>query len=330
VAAGTMRAFVLQTPGAEPRVIDAPRPEIGPGDVLVRIAASSINPHDAHVITGSAAAYLEYRFPVTLGNDFVGDVVEVGRDVSCLEPGDEVFGVSLGAVAHRGTFAEYAAIPAHCVTHRPANVEELQAGVLGLAAIAALTCVDAVDPVPGERVLINGATGGVGSYATQILAASLACAICTARPGAEEQHVRDLGACETVDWSASDVGAEVRRRHPSGIDGLIDLVNVDAEGFAGLAAGVLNDSGRAVSTLQAADPGRAGGRTVANVVASPDRAQLDRVAALAETGILRGWPSQIFDLEQIPAALTAAAAGAIGKIAIRIAERGGRTGLAAR
>jgi NADPH:quinone reductase-like Zn-dependent oxidoreductase len=300
-----MRAYVLQTPGAEPRLVDAPRPDIGPGDVLVRIAGSSINPHDAHVISGSAGAYLEYRFPVTLGNDFVGTVVEVGREVSCVEPGDEVFGVSLEAIAHRGTFAEYAAVPAQCVARRPANVEKLQAGVLGLAAIAALACVDAVDPVPGERVLINGATGGVGSYATQVVDASLACAICTARPGAEEQYVRNLGAYETIDWSAGDVATEVRQRHPDGIDGLIDLINIDPAGFAELAGGVLNDS------------------TVANVIASPNRTQLDRVAVLAETGVLRGWPSHIFDLEQLPDALAASSEGAVGKIAIRISQPDG-------
>jgi NADPH:quinone reductase-like Zn-dependent oxidoreductase len=318
-----MRAYVLQTPGAEPRLVDAPRPDIGPGDVLVRIAGSSINPHDAHVISGSAGAYLEYRFPVTLGNDFVGTVVEVGREVSCVEPGDEVFGVSLEAIAHRGTFAEYAAVPAQCVARRPANVEKLQAGVLGLAAIAALACVDAVDPVPGERVLINGATGGVGSYATQVVDASLACAICTARPGAEEQYVRNLGAYETIDWSAGDVATEVRQRHPDGIDGLIDLINIDPAGFAELAGGVLNDSGRGVSTLQAADPRRSSGRTVANVIASPNRTQLDRVAVLAETGVLRGWPSHIFDLEQLPDALAASSEGAVGKIAIRISQPDG-------
>lgn len=320
MAARTMRAFVLEAPGDEPRLIDAPRPQVGPDDVLVRIATSSVNPHDAHVISGSAAAYLEYRFPVTLGNDFAGAVVEVGRDVSRFQPGDEVFGVSLEPVAHRGTFAEYAAVPEHLVAHRPANVEPLQAGVLGLAGVAALACVDAVDPAPGEHVLINGATGGVGSYATQIVDASLACAICTARPGAEEQYARNLGASETVDWSAADVAAEVGRRHPDGIDGLIDLINVDPAGFAGLAGAVLKEGGRGVSTLQAADPESPSGRVLANVFAAPDRITLDRVAALAETGALGGWPSNIFELEQLPEALATSAKGVIGKIAIRISQ----------
>src|ERR1700748_595459 len=106
-----MRAYVLDAPDAQPRLVDVPRPEIGPGDVLVRISASSINPHETHVISGSARAYLEYQFPVTLGSDFAGVIADVGSDVPCLEPGDEVFGVPLEPIAHRGTLAEYAAIP---------------------------------------------------------------------------------------------------------------------------------------------------------------------------------------------------------------------------
>jgi NADPH:quinone reductase-like Zn-dependent oxidoreductase len=321
MAAQTMRACVLEAPDAQPRLVDAPRPEIGPSDVLVRVAASSINPHEAHVISGGARAYLEYEFPITLGNDFAGVVVEVGSDVTGLEPGDEVFGVSLEPVAHRGTFAEYAAIPERFVAIRPANVDELEAAVLGLAAIAAVVCVDAVDPTPGEIVLINGATGGVGSYATQIVGASLACVIATARPGTEERHVRELGASETIDWTAGDVAAAVRRRHEDGIDGLIDLINADAARFAGLAGRVLNQGGRAVSTLQAADPGRSAGRSVANVFAAPDRAQLDRIAVLAGAGVLRACPSQVYGLEQIQDALAALSEGAVGKIAIRIAHR---------
>ncbi len=293
---------------------------MGPRDVLVRISASSINPHDVHVISGSARDYLAYQFPVILGNDFAGVVDDVGRDVTYLEPGDQVFGVSLEAIAHRGTFAEYAAVPEHCVTIRPANVDELDAAVLGLAAIAALACVDAVDPTPGELVLINGATGGVGSYATQIVDASLACAIATARPGPEDIHVRERGASETIDWTEGDIGAAVRDRHEDGIDGLIDLINTDPSRFADLAAGVLNEGGRGVSTLRAADPDRSSGRSVVNVFAAPDHAQLDRIAVLAATRVLQGRPSEVYALDQIHDAVASLADGAMGKIAIRIGD----------
>lgn len=97
---------MLDAPGGRPRLIDAPRPRVGPGDVLVRIGASSVNLHEAHVISGRAREYLEYQFPVTLGNDFAGEIVEVGSDVTGLEVGDEVFGVTLEPIAHRGTFAD--------------------------------------------------------------------------------------------------------------------------------------------------------------------------------------------------------------------------------
>lgn len=320
-----MKAFVFDAPGGRPRLIDVPRPRIGPGDVLVRIGASSVNPHEAHVISGRAREYLEYQFPVTLGNDFAGEIVEVGSDVTGLEAGDEVFGVTLEPVAHRGTFAEYAAIPERFVTTRPADVSELQAAVLGLAAIAGLACVDAVDPTADEVVLINGATGGVGSYATQLVNASLGNVIATARPGTEERHMRLLGASETIDWTSHDLATEVRNRHENGIDGLIDLVNDDPARFADLAVGVLNDAGRGVSTLRAADPVRAGGRAVVNVFAAPDRAQLDRVAILARWGVLGARVSEVYELGEIDDALTSLSEGGVGKIAIRVA-RGEGTG----
>jgi NADPH:quinone reductase-like Zn-dependent oxidoreductase len=314
---------VLDAPGARPRLIDAPWPRVGPGDVLVRIAASSVNPHEAHVISGSARAYLDYEFPLTLGNDFAGMIVEVGGEVTDLEAGDEVFGVTLEPVAHRGTFAEYAAIPERFVTIRPANVGELDAAVLGLAAIAGLACVDAVDPVADEVVLINGATGGVGSYATQLVNASLGRVIATARPGAEERYMRLLGVNETIDWTSGDLTTEVRNRHENGIDGFIDLVNDDPVRFADLALGVLNSAGRGVSTLRAADPARAGGRTVANVFAAPDRAKLNRVAVLAECGVLKGRASEVYELGEIDDALAALSEGAVGKIGIQVARSDG-------
>ena len=135
--------------------------------------------------------------------------------------------------------------------------------------------------------------------------------------------MRLLGAGETIDWTSSNLATEVRNRHENGIDGLIDLVNDDPVRFADLALGVLGDAGRGVSTLRAADPSRAGGRAVANVFAAPDRAQLDRVAILAQRGVLRARISEAYELGEIDDALTSVSEGRVGKIAIRVARDDG-------
>ena len=98
----------------------------------------------------------------------------------------------------------------------------------------------------GDALLINGATGGVGSYAIQIAKTLGVHVIASARPGAEEAHVRALGADEALDWSDGALAARVRAEHPDGVQGLIDVVTATPEGFAALAT----------TTLRAGRPGR--------------------------------------------------------------------------
>lgn len=258
-----MRAYVLESFDSPPKIIDLPEPAVGDDEVLVRVRASSVNPHDAQVVSGGAKRYMEYRFPVTIGSDLAGVVEKVGPNVSEFEPGDRVFGVLRELVAHRGTFAEYVAVPeGHgFIVHQPSGLDEVEAGSLGLAALTALWCLDAVGVSDGDAVLINGATGGVGSCAVQITAAAGARVIATARPGEEERYVRELGAAATD---------------------------------------------------------KLGGITATNILASAEPALLRRIAGLVEAGKLRPPATQVYEFEQIDDAFAALAAGARGKIAVRI------------
>jgi NADPH:quinone reductase-like Zn-dependent oxidoreductase len=317
-----MRAYVLAGFDTPPEIMEVPTPGIGPDDVLVRVLASSVNPHDAHVISGAAKAYMDYRFPITLGNDVAGVIEEIGRGVTRFQPGDKVFGVLRETVAHRGTFAEYVAVPADVfLVGQPPNLSDIDAGALGLATVAALACLETVAVSRGDAVLINGATGGVGGSAIQISAAAGFRVVATARPGDEERHVRSLGATDVVDWSAGDVAGRVRELCPHGIDGLIDLVNFDPSAFDALAAAVLRQGGRAASTLNAAQPDRREGLIATNVVAMAKPRYLDRMAAMAASGALCAPVKEVYDLEHIDDALAALAAGALGKIAVRVAGR---------
>lgn len=320
-----MRAYMLESFAGPPRMTDVPVPEVSDHELLVRVHSVSVNPVDLAIASGGARDWLEYRFPVTIGRDLAGVVEAVGSSVTRFSPGDRVFGYIAEDYAHRGSFSEYVAIPEdRFVIGQPDGVGFGEAGALGLASVTATMCLDACGVGSGTRLLINGATGGVGSYATQIAKARGAFVIASARPGAEEQHVRGLGADEVVDWSGGHVGSAVRELHPEGVDALVDIVTGDAQGFAGLAVGVLKSDGKAATTLNAADPDLLDGREGSNVWSAPDTDIMRRVAELVTAGRVHAPVSAVYDFEALEDAFEAVRRGAIGKVGVRVVAEGER------
>src|SRR5215218_3173377 len=141
-----MNAFVLPAFDEQPTVAEVPTPEAGPGQVLVRVRAASVNGFDLSVASGRLRGMLAYDFPVVLGKDFAGTIEAVGDGVTGFAAGDRVFGVvSDPSPLHSRSFAEYLAVPAGPnLTRVPEGVDFAAAGVLGLAGTAALQAVDAV------------------------------------------------------------------------------------------------------------------------------------------------------------------------------------------
>jgi NADPH:quinone reductase-like Zn-dependent oxidoreductase len=320
-----MRAYVLEAFDAEPRMTDVPVPEVAADEILVRVHSVSVNPVDLAIASGGARAWLEYRFPVTIGRDLAGVIEAVGPSVTSFAPGDRVFGYVAEDHAHRGSFSEYVAIPeGQFVIHQPEGVGHSEAGALGLASVTATMCLDAAGVGSGTRLLVNGATGGVGSYATQIAKARGAYVIASARPGAEEEHVRGLGADEVVDWSAGDVAGQVRRVHPDGVNALIDLVTGDPHAFAALAVEVLTADGKAATTLNAANPDLLDGRQGANVWSSPDTERMRAVASLVAEGHLRAPVTEVYEFDRLEDAFEAVRRGAIGKVGVQVLADGER------
>jgi NADPH:quinone reductase-like Zn-dependent oxidoreductase len=314
-----MRAYVLEGFDTEPRMTDVPVPEVADDEILVRVHSVSVNPVDLAIASGGARDWLEYRFPVTIGRDLAGVVEAVGPAVTSFAPGDRVFGYVAEEHAHRGSFSEYVAIPeGRFVIHQPDGVGHSEAGALGLASVTATMCLDAAGVGSGTRLLINGATGGVGSYATQIAKARGAWVIATARPGAEEEHVRGLGADQVVDWSAGDVAGQVHRVHPEGIDALIDLVTGDSSAFAALAVEVLTPDGKAATTLNAANPDLLDGRQGANVWSSPDTERMRSVASLVAEGRVRAPITEVYEFDRLEDAFEAVRRGAVGKVGVQV------------
>jgi NADPH2:quinone reductase len=150
--------------------------------------------------------------------------------VSSLSEGDEVFGFvpGTGPTVQNGSWAELVAVPESVATRKPADIDTASAGAAPVAAITAISALDALGVSEGDTVLIVGANGGVGSLAVQLAAAS-ATVIALALPE-DEEYLRELGISEVLPREA-DVAALVHERYPEGIEALLDLVSYAPEGF---------------------------------------------------------------------------------------------------
>ena len=315
-----MRAVTLESFDNSPELHEVPTPQIAPNEVLVRVHASSINAFDVAVGAGMLQGMMEYEFPVTIGRDLAGVVEQVGSEVSRYQVGDEVFGFLGTPVLHQGTWADYVASPEDMfVAPKPASLGFLEAGALPTAGVAALMSIDALDPSDGERVLVVGATGGVGSYAVQLAAKRGAKVIATAR-SEDEDYLRDLGAAETIDYTEGEVVSVIRERYPEGIEGLADFANYPG-GFAPFAE-LCAPGGRVASTLGAADAEGLAATEVraTNIMGTPDPALLNRLAELADSGELRVPVQRTFSLKEAPEGLDVfQREHVLGKFAISVA-----------
>ena len=304
-ASAVARALVIEGFGDAPHLTAFPVPEPGAGEVLIKVQAASVNAFDWKAAEGRFKDSFDYQFPVTLGRDYAGVVTAVGAGVTRVAAGDEVFGYFTGQALRRGAFATHVRVAEdECFARRPAGLDAVTAACLPLAGVMALRCVAAVKPAPGDRVLILGAPGGVGSLAVQLAAAAGAHVIGSGQAG-DEAYLRDLGAADVIEPGGGLIDA-VRARYLEGINGLIDLVDYQPAFLAH--AELLVAGGRAASVHRAVDEVQLAKRGLhgTNVSSFPDRALLERLASLAADGRLRTEISGRYTLEQAPAALAAA------------------------
>jgi len=296
----TMQALALEGFDRPAAVIEVPRPEPAAGELLVRIGAASINAFDVFVAMGMMKDFLPYDFPSVIGKDLAGVVEAVGDGVDGFAAGDRVFG-TMGdkATVHDGSFGERATPQASSLARTPGNVNDEQAGSLGVAATTAKTAVDRLELREDATVLIVGATGGVGTFAVQLAARDGAHVVASARPG-DEDLLRGLGAAEAIDYT-HDLAGQARERHPDGVDAVIDLVSRDHDAF-GAIAGLARPGGRAVSAVGGAgDATEIAGVTVANV--GSDLAHLAALAEMVGHGELRAVVQQTYPLARAAEAL---------------------------
>jgi NADPH:quinone reductase-like Zn-dependent oxidoreductase len=269
---------------------DLPDPQAASGEVIVDVAAASVNAADWKFRAGQYPRRGELKFPLIPGRDFSGVVGALGTGVADLKVGEPVFGV-LDA-GREGTYCEKIAIKAALVGRKPAAVSHIDAVALALTGLTAVSAVaDTIKLQRGETILIQGGAGGVAGFAIQF-AKHLGARVITTTSAANIAYVKSLGADEVIDYNAQDFTKVVH-----GCDAVFDTVGGDVamKSFA-----VLRPGGRAAfiaSGVEAPKPDRADVTSLRPPVGR-SRAAMERIAALIEAGAVRPPEIKLFRLWQ--------------------------------
>jgi len=297
-------------------VRDVPRPTPGRGELLVRVRAAALNPKDALVRSGRFRLLSGRRFPMRVGFDWAGEVAEVGAGVTGVVPGTAYYGMLDGW--RGGACAEYLAVsPADCAP-APKGLDPEHAAAVPLAASTALQALrDVARLAPGMRVLVNGASGGVGTFAVQ-LAKLLGARVTTTSSAANQDLCRRLGADEALDYRVTDplAGGEP-------FDVVLDLFGNRSFGEA---RRVLGRGGAYVTTVPKArtflDVARTtfGSPRARLVQVRPSARDLALIAGWIEEGRLAPVVERVYPLDQIVEAEEHVGSKHVrGKVVIRVA-----------
>lgn len=310
-----MKVFALREFDQAPEVTEVDQPTPQEGEVRVRVRAASLNGFDLSVASGRLKGMMQHEFPVVLGKDFAGEVDATGEGVEGYVVGDRVFGVVMKATLGDGSFGEYVTVPVGLgIAKLPEGIDFTEAAALGLAGTAAVDAFDAAGVIPGQTVLVVGATGGVGQQALQLAARAGATVIATVGGSSEQSElVTRLGATHTVDYR-NDVVSRVRELTPDGVDVVLHFAGDPQSLVPAVKAG-----GVLVSTmLRSADDVPAENVRVVSIYANPSTKTLDRVARHQDEKHTTVTVQRVYDLADSGQAIEQFSAGTLGKLVILI------------
>jgi NADPH:quinone reductase-like Zn-dependent oxidoreductase len=279
--ATTMKAMRMHGYGG-PEVLkyeDAPRPKPGEGDVLVKVHAAGVNPVDWKIREGYARAFRDYPLPLILGWDFSGVVEELGPGVTGWKADDEVY--ARPDIGRPGAYAEYIAVRASEIQHKPKTLDHVHSAAIPLAALTAWQAIfDAGQLQAGQKLLIHAAAGGVGTFALQLAKWKGAYVIGTAS-ARNHELLRELGADELIDYNTTCFEDVVKD-----VDVVLDAMAGEVRERSWQ---VLKKGGILVSILgpPSTETAEAHGVRTAGVFVQPNQAQLQELANLADEGKLR-------------------------------------------
>lgn len=299
---------------------DVAKPVPGPSELLIKVKAAAVNPADLKVLMGrDGGGFLHAsKFPLILGFDFSGVVAEVGSAATGRKVGDEVFGFLPYARSTRGgTFAEYVAVGVSTVGAKPKSISHEAAAAAATSSLTALQALRGKGKLTaGQAVLINGASGGVGSYAVQI-AKALGATVTANCSGAKTDYVKSLGADHVIDYKTTPLSQITDR-----FDVVFDVASNSSFGVCGP---LLKPSGTYVALLPSPKlflgMGTAlfSSKTCTFIVVQPVTSDFDQVATWFDEGKLKPSVDTSYPLAELSKALERQRTGDIrGKIAITL------------
>lgn len=327
-----MKAIVYHNYGP-PDVLkleEVPKPAPGDDEVLVKVHAASVNAADWHLLTADIVlvrlmgmGLLKPKNPI-LGADIAGQVEAVGKNVKQFQPGDEVFG-DISASGFGG-FAEYVAVPESALALKPANLTFEQAAAVPLAAVTALQALrDDGKIQPGHKVLINGASGGVGTYAVQI-AKALGAEVTGVCSTSKMEMVRSLGADHVIDYTQENFTQNGQQYDlilaANGYHPISDYKRALApKGVYVMVGGSMTQMMQAM--LLGPLMSMTGDQKMGNMLAKPNQQDLVFLKELLETGKVVPVIDRSYPLHETPEALRYLGQGhARGKIVITVGHNG--------
>ncbi|MGY0020986.1 NAD(P)-dependent alcohol dehydrogenase [Streptomyces sp. cg35] len=316
----TMKAVLYDRYGGPDvlRVGDITRPAPGPGEVLVRVRAFSVNGGELAARSGRVRFVTGRRFPQRTGLDFTGEIAALGAGVTGVAPGDRVWGV-MGRTSGFGSAAEYVVVRPERLGLVPDDLDLVEAAALpvGTTAVTALRDKGALQP--GERLLVRGAAGGVGNVAVQLAKARGAHVTALARE-TNLDFVRSLGADDVVDHH------RVQPRELGRFDMVLDTAGTDLSAYrrllkpGGRMVTIAFDLSRPIASLGFIAASTVYGRgRVRFFSGNPKRALFDILARHVTSGELRPYVDRVFSLDEVADAHRALEAGGVrGKYVVRV------------
>jgi NADPH2:quinone reductase len=324
-----MKAYVVETANGSFRQVEVPTPIPAVGQVLVRIAASGVNPLDTKIRAGEAA-HAKQPLPAILGLDMAGTVEAVGPGITSFRVGDEVFGMVGGVGGIQGTLAEFVAADASLLAHKPKNITMQQAAALPLVTITAWEgLVDRANVQKGQTVLVHAGAGGVGYAAVQIALAHGAKVYATVSED-KRALVENLGAVAIDRYAAVDayvadhtggLGFDIVYDTLGGV--VLDASFLAVKRYTGHVVSCLGWGTHSLAPLSFRGATYSGVFTLFPLLTRLQRAHqgdiLSQAAKLMEEKLLKPLLSEeTFDLSDIASAYELVARGSTGKVVVQL------------
>lgn len=317
-----MKAVYFESfaPKGSLKVGQLPVPTPCEGEVLIAVSSAGVNPADWKIVEGLFQSRMPHQFPLIPGWEASGFVHSLGPNVTSLKEGDKVYVYCRKPVVQWGSWAEYLTFPAEHVAIMPKNLSMIEAAAIPLAGLTAWQALfDKVQLKAGEQILVHAGGGGVGGFAIQ-WAKWKGARVTTTASASKREYVQQFNPDAILDYQKVDFVEAIRQSHPQGIDVVLDTLggSIYRRSFE-----VLKPGGRIVSILEEPDAdlmGRFGVRAEFLFV-SPNRKQLQEIAALFETGKAKAPKIQEFPLDQAAKAMDAIKKGhTSGKIVLKVRD----------